>query len=195
MFMRFDAPTVRRARPADAGDIARLVDIAGEGLPSHFWAGMAEPGEPPLAVGIRRIAGGEGVFSWRNVFVAEIGDRVVGALVTYRIGPEPRPLETLPPVFRPLQALENEAPGTHYVNVLATYPEFRRRGVASRLLAEAERQGLGARGLSLIVADANMAARRLYEAWGFAEAARAAMVKDGWEGAGREWVLMVKPAG
>ncbi len=81
------------------------------------------------------------------------------------------------------------------MNVLATYPEFRRRGVASRLLAEAERQGLGARGLSLIVADANMAARRLYEAWGFAEAARAAMVKDGWEGAGREWVLMVKPAG
>jgi ribosomal protein S18 acetylase RimI-like enzyme len=169
--------------------------MAGEGLASHFWAGMAEPGETPLAAGMRRAAGGEGVLSWRNAVVAEIGDRVVGGLVAYRIGAEPRPLDTLPAVFRPLQALENQAPGTHYVNVLATYPEFRRRGVASRLLAEAERQGLGARGLSLIVADRNLAARRLYEAWGFAESARAEMVKAGWRGRGREWVLMVKPAG
>ena len=49
-------------------------------------------------------------------------------------------------MFRPLQGLENRAPGTHYLNVLATYPAFRRRGVASRLLAEAERQGPGRAG-------------------------------------------------
>ena len=44
------------------------------------------------------------------------------------------------------------------------------------------------------MADRNLAARRLYEAWGFVEAARAEMVKEGWQGAGRDWVLMVKAA-
>ena len=194
MFMRLDAPALRRAGPGDAPDLARLVDLAGEGLPAHFWAAMAEPGEAPLDVGIRRVAGGDGDFSWRNAVLAEIGGRVAGALLSYRIG-EPSPLERLPPVFRPLQALENRALGTHYVNVLATYPEFRRRGVASRLLAEAERWGRGARGLSLIVADRNHRARRLYEAFGFKEAGREAMVKEGWQSSSSAWVLMVKPAG
>ena len=112
--------------------------------------------------------------------IAEIGGPVAGGLVAYRIGDAPEPLDELPPLFRPLQALENRAPGTHYVNVLATYPAFRRRGVASRLLAEAERQGAGARGLSLIVADRNAAARRLYEALRLRRGAAEPIVKEGW---------------
>ena len=71
---------------------------------------------------------------------------MAGALVTYRIGERRSRSTGCRRSFRPLQALENRALGTHYLNVLATYPEFRRRGVASRLLAEAERLGAGARG-------------------------------------------------
>ena len=103
-------------------------------------------------------------------------------------------MDEQPPMFRPLQALENRVLGTLYVNVLATYPAFRRRGVGSRLLAEAERQA-GRRNLSLIVADRNLTARRLYEAFGFDEIAREPMVKDGWETASDAWVLMVRDAG
>jgi ribosomal protein S18 acetylase RimI-like enzyme len=194
MYMRLEAPRLRPARPGDAEDLARLAELASEGLASALWAGVAEPGERPLEVGARRAAGGEGAFSWRNAVMAEVDGRVAGALVAYHVR-GPAPVEEAPALVRPLQALENRAVGTLYLNVLATYPEFRCRGVASRLLAEAERWGRGAGGLSLIVADRNLAARRLYEAFGFREAAREAMVKEGWASASADWVLMVKPAG
>ena len=92
-----------------------------------------------------------------------------------------------------LQALENRALGSQYVNVLAVYPEFRRRGYGRRLLEEAERRA-GTRPLSLIVEDGNVAARRLYEDFGFRVAAQVPMVKEDWESAGTAWVLMLRPA-
>jgi hypothetical protein len=46
--------------------------------------------------------------------------------------------------------------------------------------------------LSVIVSDANVGARRLYERSGYREIARRPMVKEGWDNAGREWVLLVK---
>lgn len=191
--MRPEAAALRPARPGDAADLARLVELASEGLTSYLWARMAAPGEEPLAFGAARAARDEGAFSWRNAVIAEIGGAVAGGLVSYRIGEAPESLDALPAMFRPLQALENRAPGTQYVNVLATYPAFRRRGVAGALMAEAERLGADARGISLIVADRNAAALRLYEALGFAEAAREAMVKEDWRSESTAWVLMLKP--
>jgi ribosomal protein S18 acetylase RimI-like enzyme len=191
--MRPEAPSLRPARRGDSADLAQLVDLASEGLTSYLWAGMAEPGEDAWAVGIRRAARDEGAFSWRNAMVAELDGRMAGALVGYRIGDAPEPLDELPAMFRPLQELENRALGTYYVNVLATYPEFRRRGVATRLLEEAGRQGAGARGSSLIVADGNAAARRLYLGFGFREVAEAPIVKEGWRNGSTAWVLMLSP--
>ena len=71
---------------------------------------------------------------------------------------------TLPAMFRPLQALENRAPGTQYVNVLATYPAFRRRGVAR---AAPGGGGAARRGRARAQPDRGRpqpAARRLYAA-------------------------------
>jgi ribosomal protein S18 acetylase RimI-like enzyme len=183
---------LRPARRADAADMARLVGLASEGLTDYLWARMAAPGEDPFAVGVRRAERDEGAFSWRNAVMAEVGGAVAGMLVAYRIGDTPEPVDEQPEMFRPLQRLENRALGTHYVNVLATYPEFRRRGVATRLLGEAERQAAGARGLSLIVASANAPARELYEGFGFADVAEEAIVKEDWETDSDRWVLMVK---
>ena len=192
MFRQVEPPRLRPARREDAPDLARLVDIAGEGLASYLWARGTRPGESAFDVGVRRAARDEGGFSWRNAVIAEVGDAVAGALIVYRIGETPKPLDDLPAMFRPLQALENQAPGTLYVNVLATYPDFRRRGVASRLLAEAEVRA-GTAGLSLIVAEGNAPAIALYRAFGFAEAGRAPIVKEGWACASDSWVLMLKP--
>jgi ribosomal protein S18 acetylase RimI-like enzyme len=186
-------PLVRPATPADAADLARLVDLASEGLARRFWAELAEPGEDVFAVGARRAARGEGAFSWRNAAIAEMGGAVAGGLVSYRLGDAPEPVEGLPAVARPLVELENRAPGSHYVNVLATYAAFRGRGVATALLRHAARAA-GAAALSLIVADGNATARRLYEGFGFVERARRPIVKDGWESASREWVLMTRPS-
>jgi ribosomal protein S18 acetylase RimI-like enzyme len=183
---------LRPARREDAADMARLVNLASEGLTAYLWARMAE-GEDPFTVGARRAARDEGAFSWRNAVIAEAGGAVAGLLVTYRIGNRPEPVDDQPGMFQPLQMLENRALGTHYVNVLATYPAFRRRGVATRLLDAAERQAAGASGLSLIVANANAPARRLYEGFGFAVAAEEAIMKEAWETESDRWVLMLKP--
>jgi ribosomal protein S18 acetylase RimI-like enzyme len=182
---------LRPATRDDAGDLARLVDMAGEGLPSHLWAGMAEPGEDVWEVGRRRAARDEGAFSWRNATMATIEGGVAGCLVGYPIAAA-APEADLPPLFRPIQALENAAVGTWYVNVLATYPARRQQGVASALMAEAERRG-GAGGTSLIVADRNAVARRFYEHRGYVERDRRRMVKEGWRCDSEDWVLMVRP--
>jgi GNAT superfamily N-acetyltransferase len=95
----------------------------------------------------------------------------------------------MPILFVPLQELENLAPSTWYVNVLAVLPEYRGRGLGTRLLQLADETGrkLGKKGMSVIVSDANVGARR------YRETARRAMVKEGWDNPGREWVLLTKP--
>ena len=186
---------LRPARPADAPDLARLVDLAGEGLPRYLWAQMAEPGEDVWDVGVRRALRDEGAFSWRNAVIAEAGGAVAGALVAYRIDEAPQPVDDLPAMFRPLQGLENLALGSQYVNVLATYPDQRRRGVARALLAEAEARAGDAPEISIIVADRNAPAVALYGALGYAERARAPMVKEDWVSENANWLLLVKPLG
>src|SRR4029453_5645311 len=87
------------------------------------------------------------------------------------------------------------APNAHwYINVLAVRPQFRRQGLGTRLLALAEEiaHGLGKRGMSVIVSDANLGAHRLYERLGYNERARKLMVKDNWQNEGRSWVLLMK---
>ena len=187
-------PAVRPATPADAADLARFVDLASEGLVRGFWAAMAEPGEDLHAVGARRAARDEGAFSWRNATIAEVDGAVAGGMVAYRIGDTAEPVDEVPPIARPLVELENAALGTWYVNVLATHAGFRRRGVAGALLRQAA-QAAGWTGLSLIVADRNTSARRLYEGFGFVESARRPIVKEGWECASRDWVLMLRQPG
>ena len=93
--------------------------------------------------------------------------------------------------------LENLAPDTWYVNVLAVRPQFRGAGLGTRLLAHADdiASERGHRGLSIIVSDANRGARRLYERCGYEEAASRAMVKEAWVNEGQNWVLLMKTLG
>lgn len=184
---------IRPARRTDAHDLARLIDMAGEGLPAHLWAGMAAPGEAALDVGMARAARDAGGFSWRNAHLAVIDGAVAGGLVSYRLGRAPEPTGDLPAIIRPLQVLENQAPGSHYINAIATYPSFRRCGVGAALMAQAQALAAGAPSISLIVADANEAALRLYASCGFAERARAPLVSNGWQCAARHWLLLEKP--
>ena len=46
--------------------------------------------------------------------------------------------------------------------------------------------------MSLVVSDANAGARRLYERHGYSEKAMRPIVKEDWEHAGHNWVLLVK---
>ncbi|HEX6103888.1 MAG TPA: GNAT family N-acetyltransferase [Alphaproteobacteria bacterium] len=189
-------PPFRRATPEDAAAMAELVNFAGENLPVYLWAKMAGPGQSAWEYGRLRAQREQGGFSYRNAILVEAEDgRVAGCLIGYPLPRQPEPIPPdLPAMFVPLQELENLAPATWYVNVVALYPEFRGHGWGSRLLALADRIAgdLGLSGLSIIVSDGNAGARRLYERCGYREAATRPMVKEEWESSGSNWVLLVK---
>jgi hypothetical protein len=117
----------RHATPDDAAALAELINFAGEGLPLYLWNKLAAPGESAWDVGRRRALREAGSFSYRNAVVAEADGRIVASLVGYALpdAPEPIDYDQMPPIFVPLQELENLAPQTWYVNVLATYPAYR----------------------------------------------------------------------
>ena len=189
-------PGYRHAIPDDASAMAELVNMAGEGLPLYLWTNMAGEGQLPWDVGVERAQRQSGGFSYRNTIVREESGKVVASLVGYPLDDDPAPTDysDMPGIFVPLQQLEDMVPGTWYVNVIATYPESRGKGIGSQLLAIAEgvAVALSKRGLSMIVADTNLGARRLYERHGYSELAQRKMVKDGWEHPGTNWVLLTK---
>lgn len=190
--IRLDPP-FRLATRTDAPALAELVNFAGEGLPLYLWTSMAAAGEDPWEVDRCRQA--EKVETAR-IIVADDGNGALAALMGYPVGTEPEEItDDVPGPVVPLIELENLAPSTWYVNVLAAYPAARGRGLGTRLLALAETLALheGIDRMSIVVADANEGARRLYERAGYAESARRAMVHDGWQGHGTEWVLLTKP--
>jgi ribosomal protein S18 acetylase RimI-like enzyme len=126
---------IRAARPDDARDLARLIEIAGAGIPTWLWSGMAEPGESPLDVGTRRAMREEGGFSYRNAIVAEAGGAVVGMILAYRLPPlGEEDISGAPEILMPFLELEQEVTDTWYINAFATDEAFRGRGLGSRLL-------------------------------------------------------------
>ena len=190
-------PPFRAATPADAAAMAEFVNMAGEGLPLYLWTRWAGPGEDPWKVGRSRARRETGSFSYRNAIMLESDGEVAGCLIGYRLSDQPEPIaEDMPPMFVPLQELENLAPGAWNVNVLAILPSHRGKGHGTRLLALAEKAAAetDSRALSIIVSDANTGARRLYERVGYQQVAERPMVKDEWANPGRSWVLLVKPS-
>jgi ribosomal protein S18 acetylase RimI-like enzyme len=188
-------PPFRRATPEDAAALIDLVNFASEGLALCVWTTAAGPGGDPWRIGRERATRETGSFSYRNATVVEQSGRVVAGLIGYPLPDRPEPIpDDMPPMFRPLQELENLAPATWYVNVLAAYPEHRGKGHGTALLALAERLAMaaGKRGLSIIVSDANMGARRLYERCGYQEAGQRLKVKEDWQNPGTSWVLLTK---
>lgn len=186
----------RRATPDDAAAMAELVNMAGEGMPFYLWSQSAESGESPWDVGRRRAQRDSGGYSYRNTVIRTANGRIAAMLTGYPLGDEPDPSGwvDVPPMFVPLQELEDLVPGTWYVNILASYPEFRGQGYGRQLLDIAGRLATDTsrRGLSIIVSDRNTGARRLYERTGFAEVATRPMVKEGWASESENWVLLIK---
>ncbi|MEM9636920.1 MAG: GNAT family N-acetyltransferase [Pseudomonadota bacterium] len=187
--------TLRPARKSDAEDLVQLINIAGEGLPLFIWEMMREEGEEVWDTGRRRARRSQGSFSYTNATLGMVDGDVVALMMGYPLPDVPTPIdyEGMPPLFVPLQELENLVPGSWYINVMATYAPHRNRGFGLRLLKEAER--IARTGhcpmLSIITSDSNPALR-LYQRFGFEEVTRRAIEKGGWEYHGSEWVLLSK---
>jgi ribosomal protein S18 acetylase RimI-like enzyme len=186
---------IRDAQASDADHLVRFINMAADDLPLHFWKKSAAPGVDPLAYGRERAARETGNFSFRNAWLAEVDGQVASCLLGYPAAFEPEPIEPgTPPIFVPLLELEALAPGSWYLNVLATYPQFRGRGLGSALLAKTEEvtRLAGRSTISLIAEDTHQDALRLYRGKGFTEVARRPVVRDDWPVEAKEWILFTK---
>ncbi|MBK8268990.1 MAG: GNAT family N-acetyltransferase [Planctomycetes bacterium] len=176
--------------------MAELVNIAGDGLPLYLWATFARPEQSAWDVGRERARLGLGGFAYKNTVVREVVGKVAACLIGYPNSDSPPPPSglALPGPLVPLMELSNFVTSTWYLNVLATFPDHRGKGYATELLqfAESMARDSGHSQMSLIMSDANAGARRMYEKNGFAEYACRPIVKDKWEHAGQNWILMVR---
>ncbi len=185
---------LRRATEDDALTFRQVFELASEGMAPWGWERAAAPGEDPLDVGLARMRKKISEAAPGTAIVAEVDGQPAGGVITYDIGTEPEEIAPdTPPVFVPLIELENLAPETHYVNVLAVFPGFQGLGVGRRLLRAAAANA-GKKGMSIIVEEKNSAALGLYRSeWYEARAMRPVVEGDGWSCPGDNWILMIRP--
>jgi ribosomal protein S18 acetylase RimI-like enzyme len=187
--------SIRAATPLDVAHLVRFVNMASDDLSLHFWKRSVGPDGDPWAYGRDRAARDTGNFSWRNAWLAETDGEVAACLLGYPAD-DPAPIDPeTPPIFVPLLELEALAPGSWYLNVLATYAEHRGKGLGSALLAKAEdiARNASLQSISLIAENTHQNALRLYRANGYQEIARRPVVKGDWQVDATDWILFVKP--
>jgi ribosomal protein S18 acetylase RimI-like enzyme len=174
-----DRLTLRPACADDAPELARLITIAGGGVYEFLLDGLY----PDLSVRemlTPGLAGRTGSLSYRQSGVAEVDGRVIGVVHGYPVDwIRTEDYSGLPPdrVEHLASFSQTHDWGSYFLSALAVDEEFRRQGVASRLLgwfAERARGG-GFDRVTLHVWADNDAAQRLYAKEGFVELGRAAI--------------------
>jgi len=171
---------VRPARPGDP--VPELLYLSA----APYYAAFAGGAGHARALLTRLYPHSGHTASWEVCRVAVVGGEVAGVLAAFpasrsdelarrfvRMTLVRTPPWRLPALLRHLQATAAIAPNPPrnvlYVDALATHPDFRRRGVATALLGEADRMAARA-GLPAVALDTgieNRAARALYERSGF----------------------------
>ncbi|MAN78998.1 MAG: GNAT family N-acetyltransferase [Rhodospirillaceae bacterium] len=161
----------RDAEQDDAREIAALYRLAAGGVADVIWDALKEPGEDIVDAGARRYAREGADFSYQNCAIAECRGRPVGLLHAYPMQSDPDfDPASLDPVLRPYAALEEE--DSYYIAGIALKPDFRGRGMGTKMLRLAELRAFtrGLNKLSLIAFEENTASIRLYERLGYKEA-------------------------
>ncbi len=181
--MRADLPTIRPARRDDAASLTPLVYASGPAVFDYVFGAAGRPATDFLHYAL---ASGEGLLGWRAHHVAEQDGEVIGSVALYAGDDAVRlsrvtvmqyfrfhlPWTAFGVLRRAMRVGEMQAPPGErdlYIAHLAVADHWRRRGIASRMLAYAQRVAAlhGCRHSVLDVADGNIAARRLYERHGF----------------------------
>lgn len=132
-------PAIRPATSSDAPSLAKLIDMAGEGIPRWLWSQSCNDGQDPLEIGEDRARRTQGGFSFRNALIAQGQTRLLGMVLSYPIEEAPdADIDNLPAPIAPFVELEAQAVGTWYINALAVFLSGRGAGVGSALMHAAE---------------------------------------------------------
>ncbi|MDJ1016559.1 MAG: GNAT family N-acetyltransferase [Paracoccaceae bacterium] len=167
---------IRQAATEDAEFIARIIDMASEGVVPAMFEDVAPPGMTGAEIGLMMIRDETGPFTYRRSHILEEGGTPAGGMITFQLTEEDTAEDpTMPACFLPIRELEQQAIGDWYINVIATLPEARGRGHGRALVGFAEALARKAeRGrIALVVAETNTTARALYASLGFKEQDRA----------------------
>ena len=152
--------------------IAELGQLAGHGIPGHFWSEWQQPGDSLIDAGARKAATEDTNFSYRNAQIAWMGESIAGMMMGYPLPPaegnDENPLD-FEEFVQPMIELEQLVPESYYINMIAAYPQFRGQGVGTALLGQIDElaSARGCKLSSLQVFDYNSDAIRLYERLGF----------------------------
>ena len=170
---------IRPAARDDIPDLSKLLILAAGGIIDALYHGLI-PGKPTNEIVERRLQREGTTGSFENCWVATHDGRVAGELHAYPMDDlKNDPPDDLIPeerfaVLEPFDRFDPLAAGSYYVNVVAVYPEFQGRGIGTKLLdlARAQAEARGFDKLSIVVAEENAGAVRLYRRAGYLEAAR-----------------------
>lgn len=170
------ASMIRPAKADDAYNLAKLIDIAGEGIPNWLWSMSADESNTALDIGAGRAQRTSGGFSFTNAHLAEVNGAVGGMLLGYPIIDVPDDNSNdVPPPIVPFVELEKHYTGTWYINALAVFAEARGNGVGTNLMKQVElkARAVGLSKMSIQVYAQNRGAVRLYKRLGYQFAASA----------------------
>ena len=175
--------TIRPAAPTDAPGGALLIHHT-MGAIADYVFGL---GDRTRAIDVfaRLFAAGRNRLGWRHSRIAEVDGEAAGLLIAYPSSMMKR-LEAatgfgLAGIYGiggfadfvrrglPLSAVKEARAGEYYVSNIAVFPQYRGRGIGTRLLEAAEESAGAAEmgACSLCVDGGNAGARRLYERFGF----------------------------
>jgi ribosomal protein S18 acetylase RimI-like enzyme len=165
---------LRQAQAGEARIVARLMQIAADGMADYTWSLIADPGDDLLDVGEQRMARTGVDMCFESALFAELDGKVAGMMLGFPVpdGDVPVAGPDADPVLAPL--IELEQPNSFYICALAAFESRRGLGLGSALLRAAERKALdqGFDTLSLIVFEQNVGALNLYRRVGYKEVAR-----------------------
>ena len=200
---------ISRATVGHSLTLARLVDNASYGLIPYGWERMAKRGETAIDVGTNLVREGEGADSWCNGLIImnenqEILGGSMGSGKKYTAWEADR--AEIPEVLTALLELEQKVlcypwdddlddgqrSKLFYIGILSVIEGHRNNGyggvLIDHMIKEAKAQGY--QGAVLLCHDENNAFH-LYDRKGFKVYKKVPIVKAGWEGPGKNWLVMV----
>jgi ribosomal protein S18 acetylase RimI-like enzyme len=187
---------IRKAAKGDCRAIAELALVAGAGIPAYFWEQSRQAGQEIVDIGAQNAASDTENFSYRNVHLALVEHHIAGMLLSYRLpeAGDTEELEEFPEFIRPLIELEQCVPGSFYINMLATYPEYRNQAVGTTLMTVADKLAAeaGCTLISVEVFEQNEGALRLYQRLGYLTAEKRPVIPHPCHPYGGEIVLLTK---
>jgi ribosomal protein S18 acetylase RimI-like enzyme len=170
-------PQFRAATLDDCYTIAKLFQIASDGVCDYIWSTLAAeyPGLTPLEIGAKRYANPDNPFGYKNGLLAEQNGQIAGMMVTFATEPAQESMSPNSPTPDPdaepdiLAPYSLEVPNTWYICALALFPAFRGQGIGTQFLKQAHQQAAsrGFAELSLLCFEQNVGALRLYQNQGF----------------------------